>query len=185
MIAPPSTADPISVARTPTAAATGAVSAKESGTSPIETSQSRLETRPSREEGTCRCLIVAQTIVPAGLEGVEEQAREHQLPRGGGEPVPGDSERRHRPAAVRERHVASGVRAGPSARRRTPPLSRPPRRRGRDRAPTPCRLFLTRYGRQHLGRAEEEQIRDRCREEGAPEPDSPAHEPETFLSAVE
>ena len=58
-------AAPISVALTPTSPATGAVSAKESGSRPIEISQSRLETRPSMEAGTWRCLIVAQTIVPA------------------------------------------------------------------------------------------------------------------------
>ena len=45
--------------------AAGAVSANESGSSPIEIIQSRLETRPSIEAGTCRCFMVAQTMVPA------------------------------------------------------------------------------------------------------------------------
>jgi hypothetical protein len=49
----------------PIAPLTGAVSAKETGTRPIEISQSRLETRPSRCPGTWRCLAVAHTIVPA------------------------------------------------------------------------------------------------------------------------
>jgi hypothetical protein len=61
----PTIAAPTSVARTPTAAATGAVRAKETGRSPIEISQSRLDTRPSIAFGTCRCFTVAQTIVPA------------------------------------------------------------------------------------------------------------------------
>ena len=65
VIAPPIAAAPTRVARAPTRSATGAVSAKDNGNSPIEISQSRLETRPSIDAGTCRCLIVAQTIVPA------------------------------------------------------------------------------------------------------------------------
>ena len=43
----------------------GPVSARDTGTRPIEISQSRLETRPSIDVGTCRCFAVAQTIVPA------------------------------------------------------------------------------------------------------------------------
>jgi len=43
----------------------GAVSANDSGSRPIEISQSRLDTRPSIDAGTWRCLRVAQTIVPA------------------------------------------------------------------------------------------------------------------------
>ena len=62
---PPTSAAAISVARAPIAPATGAVSANEIGNSPIEISQSRLETRPSIALGTWRCLTVAQTIVPA------------------------------------------------------------------------------------------------------------------------
>src|SRR6478735_7064567 len=65
VIAAPTRPAPTRVARTPSAAATGAVSANEMGSRPIEISQSRLETRPSIELGTWRCLIVAQTIVPA------------------------------------------------------------------------------------------------------------------------
>ena len=53
------------VARVPISAVAGAVSANETGRRPIEIIQSRLDTRPSSEEGTCRCLIVAQTMVPA------------------------------------------------------------------------------------------------------------------------
>src|SRR5947208_2300373 len=63
--AAPTSAAPTNVARTPIAAATGAVSANDSGRSPIEISQSRLETRPSIDVGTCRCFIVAHRIVPA------------------------------------------------------------------------------------------------------------------------
>ena len=63
--AAPSTPAATNVARTPIAALTGPVSAKDRGSSPIEMSQSRLETRPSMAAGTWRCFIVAQTIVPA------------------------------------------------------------------------------------------------------------------------
>lgn len=55
----------INVLRTPIAALTGPVSANDSGSRPIEISQSRLETRPSSEVGTRRCFAVAQMIVPA------------------------------------------------------------------------------------------------------------------------
>ena len=51
--------------RTPIAALTGPVSANDTGSSPIEISQSRLDTRPSSAAGTWRCLAVAHTIVPA------------------------------------------------------------------------------------------------------------------------
>ena len=44
---------------------TGPVRAKDSGSRPIEISQSRLETRPSSAAGTWRCLAVAHTMVPA------------------------------------------------------------------------------------------------------------------------
>src|SRR5205807_2468237 len=54
VIAPPIAAAPTSVARAPIAAAIGAVSAKDKGRSPIEISQSRLETRPSIDAGTWR-----------------------------------------------------------------------------------------------------------------------------------
>src|SRR3712207_6964086 len=43
----------------PMAPATGAVSAYESGTNPIETNQSRLDTRPRSSAGTRRCFVVA------------------------------------------------------------------------------------------------------------------------------
>jgi hypothetical protein len=56
---------PISVARTPIAPLTGPVSANDSGSRPIEISQSRLDTRPSSAAGTWRCLAVAHTMVPA------------------------------------------------------------------------------------------------------------------------
>ena len=71
--APPIAAAPTSVARAPTAAATGAVNAKESGRSPIEISQSRLETRPSIDAGTWRCFSVAQTIVPAASSALKSR----------------------------------------------------------------------------------------------------------------
>ena len=54
-----------SVVRIPSAALTGPVIANDTGSSPIEISQSRLDTRPSSAAGTCRCLAVAQAIVPA------------------------------------------------------------------------------------------------------------------------
>ena len=41
------------------------LSAKDSGSRPTEISQSSDETRPSSALGTWRCLVVAQTIVPA------------------------------------------------------------------------------------------------------------------------
>jgi len=55
----------MSVPCVPIAALSGPVSAKESGSRPMEMSQSRLDTRPSISPGTWRCLAVAQTIVPA------------------------------------------------------------------------------------------------------------------------
>ena len=61
----PSTPAPISVVRSPSAALTGPVMAKDTGSRPIEISQSRLETRPSSSVGTSRCLVVAHAIVPA------------------------------------------------------------------------------------------------------------------------
>ena len=62
---PPSTPAPTSVVCAPIAPLTGPVSAKDSGSRPIEISQSRLDTRPSSAAGTWRCLTVAHTIVPA------------------------------------------------------------------------------------------------------------------------
>jgi hypothetical protein len=61
----PTTPAATSVPRVPIAPATGPVRAKDSGSRPIEMSQSRLETRPSMARGTWRCFVVAQTIVPA------------------------------------------------------------------------------------------------------------------------
>jgi hypothetical protein len=65
VITPPIRPAPTSVARAPIAPLTVPVSAKDSGSSPIEISQSRLETRPSSAGGTWRCFAVAQTMVPA------------------------------------------------------------------------------------------------------------------------
>src|SRR5262249_20114042 len=53
------------VACAPMAAATGPVTANEMGSSRIEISQSRLDTRPSIDAGTSRCFSVTHTIVPA------------------------------------------------------------------------------------------------------------------------
>src|SRR5918996_4476526 len=61
----PRTPAPMSVGPTPTASAIGPVRANETGISETETSQSRLETRPSRQVGTRRCMRVAQTTSPA------------------------------------------------------------------------------------------------------------------------
>ena len=65
MIAPPMSPAATSVARTPNAPATGPTSAYDSGTSPIEMNQSRLETRPSSRPGMRRCFVVVHTISPA------------------------------------------------------------------------------------------------------------------------
>lgn len=65
MTAAPATPATRNVVRAPMAAASGAVRAKESGTRPIDTNQSRLETRPSRARGTRRCFTVSHTTVPA------------------------------------------------------------------------------------------------------------------------
>ena len=62
---PPIRPAPTSVVWAPIAALTGPVSANDSGSRPIEISQSRLDTRPSSAAGTWRCLAVAHTIVPA------------------------------------------------------------------------------------------------------------------------
>src|SRR5437660_286817 len=56
------------------AAATGAVRAKESGSSPMEMNQSKLDTRPKRRFGTNRCFVVAHTIVPAASRALNEKA---------------------------------------------------------------------------------------------------------------
>ena len=48
----------------PSTAATGPVSANETGTSPVETSQSRLDTRPSSSRGTSVWSNVIQMICP-------------------------------------------------------------------------------------------------------------------------
>ena len=60
----PSSPPATKVACGPSQPATGAVSAKLTGTSPVETSQSRLETRPSRVRGTSSCSSVVQMIDP-------------------------------------------------------------------------------------------------------------------------
>ncbi len=99
----PRTPAPISVGRAPKRLAAGPVNANDSGSNPIEMNQSRLETRPSSCRGTSRCLVVAQTIVPAGLERVEQEAREHRLPRRVRQAEAGDRERRQRPRDVHER----------------------------------------------------------------------------------
>ena len=62
-----------SVVRAPATAATGAVSAYEMGSRLMETSQSRLETRPSSWAGTWRCFTVAQTIVPAASSALKSR----------------------------------------------------------------------------------------------------------------
>ena len=65
---------PISVASTPNAAASGPTTAKLSGTPPIEISQSRLETRPSRWPGTSRCSRVNQITTSAVMQLSETNA---------------------------------------------------------------------------------------------------------------
>src|SRR5690349_19126846 len=69
--AAPATPAIASVPRAPTAAAAGPVSANDTGRRLIEISQSRLETRPSSAAGTCRCLTVDQTIVPAASSALK------------------------------------------------------------------------------------------------------------------
>jgi hypothetical protein len=66
MTTAPMTPAPINVVRTPSALLTGAVSANDRGSSPIEINQSRLDTQASSAAGTCRCFAVAQMIVPVG-----------------------------------------------------------------------------------------------------------------------
>ena len=53
----------------------GAVSAKETGVSPIETSQSRLETRPRRSRGTRICISVVQITVPRPSRAARRRSR--------------------------------------------------------------------------------------------------------------
>src|SRR6266498_1991075 len=62
---PPSRPAHTRVALAPSAEAIGPVTAKETGTSPIEMNQSNLETRPRSWPGTRRCFTVAHTTVPA------------------------------------------------------------------------------------------------------------------------
>ena len=61
-------------------------------------SQSRLETRPSIDAGTWRCLAVAQTIVPAVSSTLNTKQASISCHTAGGEPVAGDRDRRERPA---------------------------------------------------------------------------------------
>ncbi len=61
----PSTPDRASVVRAPSSSATGPVTAKESGISPIDTNQSKLDTRPSISAGTSVFIMVFQTTMPA------------------------------------------------------------------------------------------------------------------------
>jgi hypothetical protein len=112
---------------------TGPVRAKETGSRPIEMSQSRLETRPSISPGTWRCLAVAHTIVPAVPEGVEGQGRDHELPDRAGHAVASHGERGEGPGDVHEGDVTEGkattaqdhaaVRARRAARREPAPAT--------------------------------------------------------------
>ena len=56
-----------------------------------------LETRPSIEAGTCRCLIVAQTIVPAVSSALKRRHATIELPGRSREAVARDRERGERP----------------------------------------------------------------------------------------
>ena len=58
------------VPRAPISPLTGAVMAKERGTSPVEMNQSRLDTRPSSALGTSRCFTVSHTTVPAASKAL-------------------------------------------------------------------------------------------------------------------
>src|SRR5918996_3817450 len=61
--APPSRPAAISVASTPNASAAGPTIANDNGTPAIEIIQSRLDTRPSRWDGTSRCTSVYQITI--------------------------------------------------------------------------------------------------------------------------
>ena len=158
---PPITPAAISVACAPIAPLTGPVSANDSGSRPIEISQSRLETRPS-SCGRDVALLGGRPDDRAGrLERVEGEAGEHQLPDGGREPVAGDRQvasvhatymkvmsRRGRPRWPDDHGAAR-----PSRRRRR-------RRPGRGRAALAVEVVLDDERQQHLGRAHEQEVGD-------------------------
>ena len=60
--------------------------------------------RASRD-GTCRCLAVIQTIVPAVSSALKTALASMRLPYGRAEPVARDRDRRDRPGEVHERHA--------------------------------------------------------------------------------
>ena len=97
---------PISVASTPNAAASGPTTAKLSGTPPIEISQSRLDTRPSRWPGTSRCSSVNQITTSAVMQLSDDERHGHRLPDRGDQPEPGGHQHPHGPDEVERGHRA-------------------------------------------------------------------------------
>lgn len=80
MEADPRTAAPTSVSRAPISAVAGPVSATDRGSSPVEVSQSRLETRPSRTSRHVLLLGGRPHDCARGLESVEHEAGRGELP---------------------------------------------------------------------------------------------------------
>ena len=113
------------------------------------------------------------------LERVEGEARRHQLPDRGREPVARDGKRRKRPRHVHERDVAPRQAALADDDRAGDGADAP---RGEDEPQIHCvaaHLVLDDERQQHLGRTHEQQIGDRRRGKGRPQPDVAAHIGET------
>ena len=159
----------MSVPRTPIAAATGPVSAKLSGSSPIEISQSRLERGPASIPG--HPLLDGRPDDRAGrLERVERQARQHQLPERGREAVADDRERRRVQTTYMNVMKRRGSPRWPMTIAQPPSPTRRRRRRGRDRRGA-AEVVLDEQRDQDLDRPHEAQVGHGGARERRPQPD--------------
>ena len=171
MTTAPRTPATISVVRAPISPLAGPVRAKDSGSRPIEMSQSRLETRPSRLRRDVALLGRGPHDGPRRLQRVEGEAREHELPHRGGQAVAGHGERGERPRDVHEGDVAPREAAlaeehGAAHRADAAGREDDPQVRGRA-----VQVVLDHERQQHLGRAHEEQVGDGGAGERRPQPD--------------
>ena len=122
---------------------------------------------------------------PGRLQCVEDQAREHQLPGRSGEPVAGDRERRERPGPVHRGDVSSRLSAASHPDRGADGAETTRREDEPERQRRGAEVVLDDVGEQHLGGAEEDEIRDGGRAERAPEPDALANEAQPLLDRYE
>ena len=68
------------MASVPISSAIGPVSANDTGISPADTNQSRLDTRPSISEGTRVCISAFQTTIPTVFSAKPTKENDEQLP---------------------------------------------------------------------------------------------------------